>query len=178
MSGDPSAGTEHMKFIENLLRPLALTTLRVVVGVVMLTHGWQKLSDMQSWIGSVDGYGIPSPELMAWLSMAAEFFGGLLLVLGLLTPLAGLAIFINMLVAIFVVHAGQGLLAQDGGFELPLTLGVVALYFVFRGSGPLGLDALLFRKRAEARRQRELAREQKQKQKEARRPMRPAEVAG
>jgi putative oxidoreductase len=170
-----------MKLIENILRPAALTTLRVVVGVIMLTHGWQKLSDMQSWIGTVDGYGIPAPEVMAWLSMAAEFLGGILLLLGLLTPLAGIAIFANLMVAIFVVHRGHGLLAAEGGWELPLALGLVALYFVFRGSGPLGLDALLFRRRAETRRHRELAREQRRHErrpKEPGRPMKPAEIAG
>jgi putative oxidoreductase len=168
-----------MKLILDTLRPLALTTLRVVVGVIMLTHGWLKVADMPSWIASVEGLGIPWPEGMAWLAMAAELFGGMLLVVGLLTPLAALAIFANLMVAIFTVHRGQGLLAEGGGFELPLTLGVVALYFVFRGAGPLSLDALLLRKRADRKRaDRRQPVTEPTPEPQRRPPMKPAEVSG
>jgi putative oxidoreductase len=162
-----------MKLLDTVLRPLALTTLRVAIGVIMLAHGWRKLSDMQSWIETVEGLGIAWPEGMAWLSMTAEFFGGILLVVGLLTPLAGIAIFANLMVAIFTVHRGQGLFAGEGGFELPLILGLTALYLAFRGAGPLSLDAWFLRRRAASRGEAEPARSV-----EPRPPMRPAEIAG
>jgi putative oxidoreductase len=166
-----------MKLLDTVLRPLALTTLRVAVGVIMVTHGWLKLADMRAWTGTVEGLGIPWPEGMAWLSMAAEFFGGMLLVVGLLTPLMGLVIFANLMVAIFTVHRGQGLLAAEGGFELPLTLGLVALYFVFRGGGPISLDAVFLRRRAARRAEPKAAPEPSRP--EAREPpMKPAEAPG
>jgi putative oxidoreductase len=164
-----------MKLIDDMLRPLALTALRVGVGFIMLIHGWLKLADMPSWIGNVEALGIPWPQGMAWLSMAAELLGGGLLLVGLLTPLAALAIFVNLMVAIFVVHRGQGLLADQGGFELPLTLGLVALYFVFRGAGVLSLDSMISRKRATERRKPEA---EPPSPREPQRPMKPAEVAG
>ncbi len=134
--------------------PLALTILRVVVGLVMVAHGWQKAMGFQDWQGSVASLGIPFPDIAAGLSVAAELGGGLGLVLGALTPLAALGIFINMLIAIGYVHLGRGLFAAQGGWEFPLTIAVVALYYVFRGAGPLSVDALVERARKRPERER------------------------
>ncbi len=134
-----------------VLTPGALTILRVVVGFILAVHGWQKLSDMGAWEGMVAQLGVPAPQLFAVLSMVAELGGGIALMLGLLTPLAALAILVNMLVAIFVVHAEGGLLANNNGFEYPLTIASVALFFLARGAGPISLDHAFFGRRREAR---------------------------
>jgi len=94
-----------------------LTILRVVLGVVMFAHGAQK---MLGWFG---GYGfsgtmgfftksmrIPAP--FAFLAICAEFFGGLGLILGLLTRIAAFGVGVNMLVAVATVHWQHGLFAN------------------------------------------------------------------
>lgn len=126
---------------------IALTVLRVVVGIIMVAHGLQKATGFQEWQQSVAGMGIPFPEVSAALSVAAELGGGAGLLIGLLTPLAAFGIFANMIVAILAAHLGNGLFAQNNGWEYPLTLAVVALFFVFRGAGPLSVDALVKRAR-------------------------------
>ena len=126
---------------------LALTLLRISTGVIMAVHGWQKLMDIPQWIGKITEMGFPAPTAMAYLSIAGEFLGGLGLVFGFLTPLAALGVLAVMVVAIYKVHWPHGLLAMNNGFEYPMTLGFVALFFIFRGSGPLGIDALFCRKK-------------------------------
>ena len=124
---------------------IALTILRVVAGIIMIAHGWDKLAGFDEWQNNVASMGIPFPEISAGLSVAAELGGGIGLVLGALTPLAALGVFANMIVAIGAVHLGNGLFARNDGWEYPLTLAVIALFFVFRGAGPYSVDALLKR---------------------------------
>jgi len=126
------------------LEPLALTLLRVGTGVIMAAHGWQKVQSLPQTIEAFAGMGIP--KIGVYLAIAGELGGGLGLMLGLLTPLAAFGVFCTMAVAVLKVHLTNGLFAKDGGFEYPMTLGLVALFFIMRGSGPIGLDALFFRK--------------------------------
>lgn len=132
--------------------PYSWTILRVVVGVIMTVHGWQKMQDVTAWAGNLAQMGIPLPELSAYLSIAGEFLGGLGLILGLFTPLAAFGVAATMAVAIYTVHlfdvngSFKGLLAQNGGFEYPLTLFAVAVFFMANGGGPFSLDALLGKK--------------------------------
>jgi putative oxidoreductase len=126
---------------------LALTALRVGVGVIFVAHGLQKLSDPAGTAQAFTAMGIPYPHLSVYLAIAGELFGGLGLLIGFLTPLAALGPVIVMLVAIFKVHYGKGLFAQNGGWELPLTLLLVSLFFVVRGAGPISVDGLIVRLR-------------------------------
>lgn len=137
-------GMETLRKTSHVLAPIALTALRIGTGAIMAVHGWLKLIDYSSWVGMVQQLGIPAPELMAALGLAAELGGGIALILGFLTPIASAMILVNMLVAIFVVHWESGLLTESGGFEFPLTLGLVALYFLVRGAGPISVDHALF----------------------------------
>lgn len=121
------------------------TLLRVVVGVVMTAHGSQKLLDLAAFRAQVSQLGIPFPEIAAPLAMAGEFLGGLGLIVGLLTPIAALGVLATMIVAILSVHIGNGLFAQNGGFEYPLTLASAALCFLVNGAGPFSFDAVLAR---------------------------------
>lgn len=121
---------------------LALTVLRVVAGVTLLVHGWLKLTDVASWQAQVASLGMPMPEVTSWCAIAGEFLGGLGLIVGLLTPLAALGALVTMATAIALVHAGNGLLASNGGFEFPLLVASTCLVFMMRGAGPLSLDAL------------------------------------
>ena len=84
--------------------------------------------------------------LMAILAGGAEFFGGLALVLGLLTRPAALVAAFTMLVAIFSVHISNGLFAADGGYEYALVLMVALLALAVQGGGSLSMDKALSEK--------------------------------
>lgn len=131
----------------NRLAPLGYPLVRVTAGLLLMPHGAQKLF---GWFG---GYGLTatgeffetslgmSPGvLFAALAGMVEFFGGLALVLGLLTRPAALAIAVFMGVAL-TVHLPNGFFWTDGGYEYPLMWGLVVLAVLLRGGGRYSLDA-------------------------------------
>ena len=134
-----------MRYLDRL-QPLALLVLRLVLGAIMIAHGYSKVfGGLHHHVEMVGHLGLPG--WMAYLSAGAEFFGGILVLLGLLTPLAALAIAINMSVAIALVHWKHGLTGA-GGYEFPLSLAAIAFALIFFGAGPISLDALLWRSTA------------------------------
>src|SRR3974377_69159 len=101
----------------------------------MIAHGWQKIADHMPMItGVVHGLGLPT--FIAYLVVAAEFCGGILVFVGFLTRLAALAILVDMLVAIFKVQLPNGLLAPKG-FEFPMACAAIAFALIFTGAGPI-----------------------------------------
>lgn len=126
----------------------ALFLLRAVVGAVFVMHGVQKLFVM-GFDGVAVGFqqmGIPYPEIAARVVALVEFFGGMLLVLGLFTRLAAMALAINMIVAIAFVHLPNGFFLPDG-YEFALTLLVGNLSLLAAGAGAFSLDAWLKHRR-------------------------------
>ena len=126
--------------------------LRVPIGLILAAHGAQKLfgwfggnglAGTAQWLSSM---GIEPGYLMALLAGGAEFFGGLALVIGLLTRPAALVAAFTMLVAIFSVHIGNGLFAADGGYEYALTLFVALIALAIQGGGYLSVDKPLSEK--------------------------------
>ena len=126
--------------------------LRVPVGLILAAHGAQKLfgwfggnglAGTAQWLSSM---GIEPGYLMAFLAGGAEFFGGLALVIGLLTRPAALVAAFTMLVAIFSVHIGNGLFAADGGYEYALILFVALIALAVQGGGYLSVDKALSEK--------------------------------
>lgn len=130
-----------------------ITLLRLTLGVIFFAHGAQK---MLGWFGgygysgtmhAFTGSGVPVP--LAFLAIAAEFFGGLGLIFGLLGRVAAFGIGANMVVAIATVHAKNGLFMnwygnQKGeGFEYHLLVLAIVLAIIIRGSGALSLDRLI-----------------------------------
>ena len=113
----------------------ALLILRVVLGIIMLYHGWPKLTNLGGTIEGFTGMGVPLPALAAVFSTVAEVGGGLLLLLGVLTDVAGLLIAIDMLGAIVLVHAKNGFAVSDNGFEWPLALLAMAVGIALAGPG-------------------------------------------
>lgn len=114
---------------------LALLVLRVVLGIIMLYHGWPKLTNLGGTIEGFTGMGIPLPALSAIFATVAEVGGGLLLLAGAFTDVAGLLVAIDMLGAILFVHAKNGFAVDKGGFEWPLALLTMALAIAFAGPG-------------------------------------------
>ncbi len=124
--------------------------IRGIVGVVFAFHGAQKLfgwfdgSGIAGTAEAFEGLGIPLPTLNAFAAGGAEFFGGLLLILGLATRPAALILAAVMAVAIVTAHPDAFSL-QKNGMEYALTLGVVSLGLALHGPGLLSVDALLHR---------------------------------
>lgn len=126
--------------------------LRVPIGIILAAHGAQKLF---AWFG---GYGLEGTGqfmaslglnpgyLMAMLAGSAEFFGGVALILGLLTRPAALVNAFTMLVAIFTVHIGGGLFLANNGYEFGLALFAATAALTVQGAGAFSLDNLLSQK--------------------------------
>jgi putative oxidoreductase len=128
---------------------IGLLLLRLTVGLTIAAHGSQKLF---GWFGGpgLSGagqfftiLGFPPGRRHAFMAGVAETIGGLMLALGLGTPLAAAAAISVMLVAIFSVHFQKGFFAQNGGYEYNLVLAVAALSLAFTGPGSLSIDSLL-----------------------------------
>jgi putative oxidoreductase len=113
----------------------ALLVLRVVLGIIMIYHGWPKVTNLGGVIEGFTGMGIPLPALAAIFATVAEVGGGLLMLIGVLTDVAGLMMVIDMLGAITFVHAKNGFGADKGGIEFPLALLTMALAIALAGPG-------------------------------------------
>lgn len=127
---------------------VALLVGRVALGSVMLAHGLQKL-DQGGLAGTADGFaamGIPAPTASALFALAVELGGGVLLLLGALTPVVGVLWALNMAGAWWFVHR-DAFFASDGGYELVLALAVLGLVLAATGAGRLSVDALVARRR-------------------------------
>ena len=128
------------------LKPLGLLVLRLALGAILIAHGYPKLfTQTAGMIGFFEKIGFPAWTV--YLAGAVEFFGGILLIGGLLTRLAGLLVAGQMAVAVLKVHLKNGLTGQ-GGYEYPLLLSCAALALVTVGAGLISLDRLIFGKNA------------------------------
>lgn len=117
-----------------------LAVLRVFAGVALaFAHGMGKIPPAEGFVGMVGGLGLPAPEVMAWLSGIAEFVGGILLALGLLTRPAAFLIVGNMMVAVIFAHAGDAFLDR----ERALLFLFIALAFLLAGPGRYSADAAI-----------------------------------
>ncbi|GGC01672.1 oxidoreductase [Marinobacterium zhoushanense] len=128
---------------------LASLALRIPTGIIFAAHGAQKLfgafggyglEGTGQWMASI---GLEPGYLMALGAGSAEFFGGILLLLGLLVRPAAAVLAITMLVAILAVHIGNGLFMSNGGYEFGLSLLAVSVALAIQGGGALSIDRKL-----------------------------------
>jgi putative oxidoreductase len=129
---------------------LGLLVIRLVIGVLFIGHGAQKLF---GWFGGhglkgtggwFESIGMKPGVTMALVAGLSELVGGLLFALGLLTPLAAILIAATMFMAIVKVHGQNGLWATSNGYEYNLTLLAVAIGIALIGPGQYAVDAFLF----------------------------------
>ena len=123
--------------------------LRVGAGAIFAAHGAQKLfgwfggyglEGTAGWMASI---GLEPGLLMAVLAGSAEFFGGQLLVFGLLVRPVALLLAVTMVVAIVTVHLQNGLFMANNGYEFGLALLAASVALLLRGAGSLSADRLL-----------------------------------
>jgi putative oxidoreductase len=128
--------------VESKATNLGLAILRIFTGLSMaFAHGIGKIPPSESFISGIGDLGFPMPGLFGWAAGLAEFAGGILLALGLLTRPSALFLGFTMFVAAFLKHSGDGF----GGQEKALMYLVIAILFVLTGSGRYGVDEYLSR---------------------------------
>jgi len=136
----PALGRVYAK-----LTPLGWPLVRVVAGIMLVPHGAMKLfGGIEGTIGFFHQIGMEPAALLAWYVALLEFVGGILLAAGFLTRIVAAQIVGFMAVAV-LVHWGNGFAWAQGGYEYPLMWGTIALAILFRGAGPLSVDAMLGR---------------------------------
>ena len=116
---------------------LALLILRLALAAVLLYHGIPKLMNFSTFVGGFQSMGIPAPALSLALATLAEVGGGLLILLGIATDIAGILVVIDMLAAIVLVHLRNGFDVGKNGWEHPFTILAMALTVALAGPGRL-----------------------------------------
>jgi putative oxidoreductase len=128
-------------------KDLAVLVARVAIGVVLVAHGAQKFFTygIAGTSDSFAGMGIPVPQAAALFAAVVELVGGVALILGAATSIAGILVVLNMLGALVLVHLGNGVFVDQGGFELVAALGAGALLLAATGPGAWSVDHLVGR---------------------------------
>ncbi len=124
----------------------AITVLRVILGFLFAAHGWQKFNEwtIAGTQAAFNQMGVPAANVAAPLVAGLELAGGIALILGVLTRVVAALLALNMLGALFLVHAPAGVFADKGGYELVLLLGAAALALALTGAGRISVDRALF----------------------------------
>src|SRR5882762_1156905 len=132
-----------------MLTDLGLLALRLTLGTVFLAHGGQKAF---GWFGGpgfsvaagfFGNLGLRPPRFWTAVAVSGELAAGVLFLLGLFTPVAGLLVLATMAVAIAKVHGPKGFFVQDGGYEYNLVLIIAAIAVAATGPGRFSLDYVL-----------------------------------
>ena len=126
------------------LRRLALLLLRCGLALVFLYHGYPKLFGKTAvFVSAFEGLGLPGYSM--YIIGVIEVFGGVMLLLGLFTPVAALLLLLDMGGAMWKYNFNEGIYAVRK-YELPLVLGLAVLTLATTGAGPFSLDHLIFRR--------------------------------
>ena len=137
-----------------VIRDIFLLIARIILGGVLIAHGWQKFNEwtIDGTASSFQEMGVPSPEISAQVATWFEIGGGAALILGLLVRLVGPVLFVQMAGAAWFAHRDSGIFVSDGGWEFVAVIGAAGLALSAAGAGRASLDHLFvapFRKRKE-----------------------------
>ncbi|CAN5433564.1 DoxX family protein [soil metagenome] len=130
---------------KNLIVMVVHCVLRIVVGLLFLQHGGQKLFD---WFGGIPAEHGGHPAMMSqtWIGGVLEFYGGVCVMLGLLTRPAAFLLSGTMAVAYFQFHQPNALWPGQNGGELAVLYCFIFLFFAAAGAGCFSIDAILKKK--------------------------------
>jgi putative oxidoreductase len=130
----------------------ALLLARLVLGVVLIAHGWQKVFTwgLGGTAQAFAGMGVPFAPVSATYAAVVELVGGALLLLGAGTAIVGVLVVLDMLGAAVLVHGANGVIVADGGWELVGLIGALALVLAAVGAGRFSVDHALAGRRATA----------------------------
>ena len=123
------------------LQPYALSIMRIVIGFMFTCHGGQKLFGWFGGLGST--HAAAAFGTLIWFAGVCEFFGGILITLGLFTSCVAFVVCGEMAFAYFIQHAPQGLWPTRNGGELAVLYCFIYLHFVTAGGGAWSLDRWL-----------------------------------
>ena len=115
----------------------ARTILRVITGFLFAAHGWQKFNEftISGTQAAFTQMGVPAAQVVAPVVATLELVGGVALILGVLTRVFAALLAVDMLGALFLVHASAGVFVTTGGYELVLILAAAALAVALVGAG-------------------------------------------
>ncbi|WP_232666314.1 DoxX family protein [Pseudonocardia sp. TRM90224] len=140
-----------IRALPSSVRDIALLVARLVLGVVLIAHGWQKF--VTNGIGGTsqafEGMGVPMPGVSATFAAVVELVGGALLIAGAATALVGVLVVLDMVGAAVIVHLPNGVFASDGGWELVGVIAAGALALAATGAGRFSVDGALGARRPE-----------------------------
>lgn len=124
------------------IRETALLLLRLVLGVVFIAHGWDKMfiTGPVETAGGFSAMGVPNAKFSAYAAGITELVGGGLLILGFLSTIVAAILILLMCGAIFFAHFGNGFFVSDGGPEFVLVLIAALIIVVVFGAGRVSLD--------------------------------------
>ena len=127
------------------VRDAALLVARLLLGVVLIAHGWQKVvtNGLGGTAEAFASMGVPAAPISAAYAGIVELVGGALLLVGAATAVVGVLVVLDMLGAALLVHVGNGVMASDGGWELVGMIGALALVLAAVGAGRYSVDHAL-----------------------------------
>ncbi|QGU06377.1 Putative oxidoreductase CatD [Corynebacterium occultum] len=132
------------------IKEIALLLSRVLLGVILIAHGWDKfqITGLEGISGYFDSIGIPAASVAAPVVALIEIIGGALLILGLFTPIVGIVITLVMAGAAIFAHLPYGIFVGNGGWELvgAISAGTIALAAL--GAGRYSMDTLISARRS------------------------------
>jgi len=138
--------TKLCKFVSKAtesLKDIPLLAMRLVLAYGFwgpATMKWNDINAIGDWFGSM---GMPFPLVNAYMAGITEMGGVFLLILGFGTRLISIPLIVTMLVAIFMVHSGNGFEAGKNGFEIPLYYLIMLFTLTVYGPGRLSVDNLI-----------------------------------
>jgi putative oxidoreductase len=126
------------------LKPLALLMVRAGVGIVFIFHGYPKLfTHTHDIMAAFQRMGFPA--FFVYIAGVLEFFGGIVLILGLFTRIAALLLAGEMAVAVLKVHLPQGAITDVKNYEFPMVLAVACFALATIGAGMISIDHAIYR---------------------------------
>ena len=134
------------------VRDAVLLVARLLLGVVLVVHGWQKVvtNGLGGTAEAFAGMGVPLAPVSAAYAGIVELVGGALILLGAATAVVGVLVVLDMVGAALLVHIGNGVLVTDGGWELVGVIGALALVLAAVGAGRYSVDHALAARRTPA----------------------------